>query len=200
MRKLTVALWVMVGGLLLLLGLTVGDFVRRTQPTFLSSSAPLPGVVFTGQFSRVHAGLALLEKGELDTLLISGVNPGAGITVTGFADQFELPPSLQQALAKGALMLGPVANTTLENAQEASHWLSALAPDKPVVLVTTQFHMPRASLALEQAIGQRLVLRYVVSEDPTHFEAVLVEFWKYVGTRCGLTNRQDFAARMAWLR
>ena len=168
--------------LLLLRVIAVGYFARRTQSTFLPSAVQRPGVVFTGEFSRVHAGLDLLERGFVMPLLISGTNPGAGISVTGFADQFELSPALRAALAAGTLVLGPAANNTFENPQEARHWLSTLASDQPVVLITSRFHLLRASLALEQALGERQVLRYAQAEDEVRYVGVFVEFWKFVGT------------------
>lgn len=194
MPHLKTSLRVIGGALLLLMALAVGDFARRTQSTFVPSAVPLPGVVFTGQFSRVHAGLALLESGYVAPLLISGTNPGAGISVAGFADQFQLSPALRTALAAGTLVLGPSANKTVENAREARQWLSALPAGQPVVLITSRFHMPRASLALEQVLGDRPVLRHAVAEDEVRYAAVFAEFWKYVGTYVGWTPGRRFLA------
>lgn len=168
--------------LLLLIALAVGDFYRRTQSTFVPTQPPQPGVVFTGQFSRVHAGLDLLERGQITPLLISGVNQGAGISVAGFADQFQLSATLRVAMAAGALVLATDANDTFENARETRHWLTTLSTKQPIVLITNQFHMPRASLALEQALKDRQVLRYCVTESTVRYEGVAVEFWKYLGT------------------
>jgi uncharacterized SAM-binding protein YcdF (DUF218 family) len=168
--------------LLLLVVLAVGDFYRRTQSTFVTSTSPLPGVVFTGQFSRVYAGLDLLERGHIAPLLISGTNQGAGIPLAGFSDQFQLSATLRNALAAGTLVLSANANNTLENAHDTRHWLSTLLPGQPVVLITSRFHMPRASLVLEQALSGRQVLRYGVAEDTVRYEGVVVEFWKYLGT------------------
>lgn len=168
--------------LLLLVVLAVGDFYRRTKSTFVPAKSPLPGVVFTGQFSRVFAGLDLLERGQIAPLLISGTNPGAGIRVAGFADQFKLSATLRTALAAGALVLAADANNTIENARETRHWLNTISTTQPIVLITNQFHMPRASLALEQAVKGRQVLRYCVTENMVRYEGVAVEFWKYLGT------------------
>ncbi|MDP3336813.1 MAG: YdcF family protein [Rhodoferax sp.] len=168
--------------LLLLIALAVGDFYRRTQSTFVPTQPPQPGVVFTGQFSRVYAGLSLLELGQITPLLISGVNPGAGIPVASFADQFQLSATLRVAIASGALVLATEANNTIENARETRHWLTTLSSTLPIVLITNQFHMPRASLALEQALSGRQVLRYVVTENRVRYEGVVVEFSKYLGT------------------
>ena len=168
--------------LLFLLVLAIVDFYRRSQSTFVPAQTPQLGVVFTGQDSRVHAGLNLFERGQITPLLISGVNPGAGISVTGFADQFQVSSTLRVALAAGALVLGTEANVTIENALETKDWLSTFSTKQPIVLITSRFHMPRASLALEQAVGDRQVLRYCVTESIVGYESVVLEFWKYLGT------------------
>lgn len=161
---------------------TVVDFVRRTRTTFVHSANPLPGVVFTGQFNRVHAGLALLEQGALSPLLISGTNLSAGIPLEGFAQQFQLSSELQTALTRGNLVLGADAQNTFENAAEARRWFATLSTDSPIVLITSRFHMPRASLALEQALPGRAVLRVSVPEDSTSYREVAMEWGKFVLT------------------
>ncbi len=158
------------------------DFARRTQSTFEPTNAPIPGIVFTGQFNRVDAGLALLQKRAIKPLLITGVNQGAGIPISSFAQQFHLSPALLADLGDLVLVLGPSANNTLQNALETRQWLASQPCCQPVVLITSQFHMPRASLALEQALRDRQVLRYVVTDDKVQYAAVAVDFWKYLGT------------------
>lgn len=180
-RRLRLTGWALLV-LVAIVALSLGDFYRRTQSTFVSTAHPLPGVVFTGQFSRVQAGLDFFERGHIAPLLISGTNPGAGIPVAGFADQFKLSATLRTALAAGAIVLWTEANNTIENARETRQWLTTVTPGQPVVLITSQFHMPRASLALEQAVNDRQVLRYAVVEDTVRHDAVAVEFWKYLGT------------------
>jgi len=139
MKRLTWAL-VLMAGLALV---TVVDFALRTQSTFATADTPAPGVVFTGQFNRVHAGLALLEQGAVSPLLISGTNPPAGIPLEDFAQQFQLSNKLQEALAKGSLVLGADAHNTFENAAETQRWLATLPTHSPIVLVTSRPHAPR---------------------------------------------------------
>lgn len=174
-----------VHALLLVMALPVvaaADFARRTRSTFEPSGTPVPGVVFTGQFNRVDAGLGLLERGAVVPLLISGTNPGAGIPMAGFADQFRLSPGVRRALADGTLVLSADAGNTLENAAETRRWLATQPLDRPVVLITSRFHLPRASLALERELGYRTVLRYGVPEESIRDSDVTREFWKYLVT------------------
>ena len=139
-------------------------------------------MVFTGQFNRVHAGLALFERGAISPLLVSGTNPPVGIPLVGFAQQFQLRPILQAALANGTLMLDPHATDTLQNAAQTSQWLAIHPTTRAVVLITSRFHMPRASVALEQVLGDHSVLRYPVPEESVHHWGVIAEFWKYLAT------------------
>jgi uncharacterized SAM-binding protein YcdF (DUF218 family) len=167
------------------------DFARRTGST-APATGPLPAtaVVFTGQFARVHAGLSLLREGRVARLFISGVNPGAGIRVQGFADQFGLDAGLREALATGRLLLGPHAQTTAENAVETACWFRAQGLTGPVVLITGRAHMPRASLALERALPGAEVVRWPLPPDLEAGPArtLVLEFGKYAGTRLGFAN------------
>lgn len=172
-----------VGFFVLLTLLAVTDFARRTQSTFDASTPRVPGVVFTGQFSRVHVGLDLLEHGRIRPLLISGTNVGAGIPAAGFAKQFQLSPALKAALSNGQLVLASGADTTFQNAYETRQWLATLPEGQPVVLITSRFHMPRASAALELALENRPVLRYVVVEEvPVTRNHIATEWAKFVWT------------------
>ena len=179
MKRLTSLLVVAVGLVLA----SVMDFVQRTRTNFEPTVTPLPGVVFTGQFNRVYTGLALLERGALSPLLISGTNRPAGITIEKFVGQFKLSPKLQAGLADGTLVLSAGAHNTFENAAETRRWLATLHANSPVVLVTSRFHLPRASLALEKALAGRVVLRVGVPEDSASYRIVLIEWGKFVWTR-----------------
>ena len=161
------------------------DFLRRSTPAALPANLPDTAIVFTGQFDRVKVGLALLEREQVETLFISGVNRPAGIRPEGFAEQFALSPALRDALAQGRIILASDANTTLENAIETGCWLAQQTQTRSVVLVTHRFHMPRASLALERAVPWQIrVVR--ISPDQvlpgTDRPFVLREVFKFAAT------------------
>lgn len=125
----------------------------RLRDTVETGSLPKTAIVFTGQFDRVEKVLALREAGQVDRIFISGVNPGAGMHPTAFAYQFKLSPALQDDLKRGVITLGPEAQDTFENALETTCWLDQQPGIDRVLLITTQAHMPRASLLLERASG-----------------------------------------------
>ena len=152
--RLTVAALIVTG--LLLLGVIAGEFRDRQQPT-LTTSVPV-AVVFTGQYDRIELALRLFDLGGIDRLLISGVNPKAGLFPDTIADQFRFSEAARAALAAGRIRLSPDAADTFQNAAETACWLSGQADVTDVLLVTSSSHMPRASITLQRALppGVRL--------------------------------------------
>lgn len=178
-------IWVVTAGLMFLALLLGADFLRRSTPAAIVASLPDTAIVFTGQFDRVEAGLALLEREQVETLFISGVNRPAGIRPEGFAEQFALSPALRDALAQGRIILASDANTTLENAIETACWLAQQTQSRSVVFVTHRYHMPRASLALERAVPWQITVVRISPEQVlpgTDRPFVLQELFKFAAT------------------
>ena len=155
------------------------DFALRSRVIEHTDRLPSTAVVFTGQFDRIERGLDLLAAGQVQSLLISGVNPKAGLTVSGFADQFLLTADQRLWLETGRITLAPDAHTTLENALETACWLEREPDVQSTALITSRRHMARASLALERAIGPVRVIR--VTSDPV--EAHLAPWNNWVEAR-----------------
>lgn len=161
----------------------VVDFALRSRVIDYTNQLPSTAVVFTGQFDRIERGLDLLAAGQVQRLFISGVNPKAGLTVSGFADQFALTAGQRLWLETGQITLAPDAHTTLENALEAACWLERQPDLHSVALITSQRHIARASLALERAIGFRVIR---VASDPVEQHVTPWNNWgearKFVAT------------------
>jgi uncharacterized SAM-binding protein YcdF (DUF218 family) len=172
------------------IALTALDFAQRITASVPGGDAmPETAVVFTGQFHRIHAGLALLREGRVERLFVSGVNPSAGIRIDGFADQFSLHAYLPQALDTGQLALGPLARNTSQNAAESACWVRARGLSGPILLITSRRHMPRASLALERALPGVAVIRMSIDEVATPDATSLVtEFAKYIITYAAMVQ------------
>lgn len=168
---------------ILTLGLAVADFARRMVSTFNPGRGTDLGVVFTGQFVRTDIGLRLLEDGQIKRLFISGVNIGAGMPPQNFVRQFKLSPALIQALGDGQLSLGENGQDTLQNALETRCWLARFPSDQPVVLITSRWHMPRASIVLERTVRGNRIERYNVDDGLMSADRLLDEFAKYLATR-----------------
>lgn len=158
------------------------SFALRTGSTVGKPSLPDTAVVFSGQFDRVEKGLALLEEGSVRRLFISGVNRGAGMKPENFVRQFNLSTVLEDYLKAGRITLAAEAQDTIENALETSCWLGEYPRTERVLLITSQLHMPRASLALRRASGVRVERLVTGTVALNASDLVTAEFWKYVGT------------------
>lgn len=174
------------------------EFRARLRPDPLPDR-PLPvAVVFTGAFERIDLGLELLDRGQVAQLLVSGVNPEAGLRVETFATQFGTGSQGLRALGDGGLHLGTGAHSTLDNARETRCWLESRAtqeqqgaglagagrdwPDR-VVLITSRHHLPRASIVLETALPGVEVLRLSPSVSTHEPRRWIREFTGFVAMR-----------------
>jgi uncharacterized SAM-binding protein YcdF (DUF218 family) len=131
-----------------------GRVDRSTPP---SDPANADGVVaLTGASDlRIATALGLLEAGKAKRLLISGVDRevtrGELQTITGANKQ----------LFDCCVDLGFTAADTIGNARETSEWARAKGY-KSLILVTADYHMPRARLELKAAMPEAQVTPYPV--------------------------------------
>jgi uncharacterized SAM-binding protein YcdF (DUF218 family) len=141
----TVVLVLALGGPLTL-GVLVHRFGAR-EPRF--PSRPLTAIVLGARVTpaglpspaledRVRVGVELLQRGHAERLVLSGGTPDGRPT--------EASVMRQLALSLGAreeqLVLEPHSRSTFENAR---HCAALLAPDEPVLVVSCDFHLARAT-------------------------------------------------------
>jgi len=113
-------------------------------------------VVYTGGGARISAAMTLFSEGGGRRLLISGVHPETSRTQLaklwgGAPEQFEC-----------CVDLGHEAETTEGNADELRDWVEAHDFDV-VVLVTSDYHMPRAMATTRARLPDIVITPYVVS-------------------------------------
>ena len=152
MQTLRTAFSGLIATALLLILVIVADFHQRLQPTLEMATQTRQAAVFTGQFDRIDAALALFDQGRIDQLLISGVGQGSGLRPETLADQFKFSPAAREALRRGDILLSPDAQDTFQNAAETGCWLKNLHPSSGVILITSVSHLPRASIVLERSL------------------------------------------------
>ena len=123
-------------------------------------------VVITGGQQRLDAGLTLLSTGTASKLLISGV--GAGLNKVILANDLQLSET-QRDLLICCAELEFAARDTRGNARAARHWAETnkLAS---LVLVTANYHMPRAKLAFELEMPHIDLHYWPVSPDDLHID------------------------------
>jgi uncharacterized SAM-binding protein YcdF (DUF218 family) len=181
------------------LGFLVFDsFVIPSELEIRRASA---GVIFTGAFERVDAGLQLLNAGIIPRLYISGVNAGAGIIPPDFVNQFSLRnPNIVdlRRLVACCIEWGEQAANTFRNAEDTKCWIKRHKVAGPLLLITSRLHMARAMAALSAALPGRLLIAYPV-EDALAPKQLLrlraIEYFKYLGTLVAVHQPSIFRAR-----
>ncbi|MCB2098212.1 MAG: YdcF family protein [Parvularculaceae bacterium] len=119
--------------------------------------APADGVVvFTGGLDRVSSAMSLLNDGAGKRLLISGVNPSVSRP-----DVAEMWPG-DPAVFDCCVDLGVEARTTQGNADELDAW-TRMHGYQSLILVTSEFHMPRALLETRERLPDVIVTPYPVA-------------------------------------
>ena len=140
-------------------------------------------VVLTGGSSRVSDAMELLAGGYGKRLLISGVHP-----LSGASDISRSLPD-NQALLNCCVDLDRSAVNTRSNAAETRRWAHERG-FKSLIVVTSNYHMPRAIVELSHAMPDVTLVPFAVVGDKWREEPwwsnsgtlrlVLSEYVKYV--------------------
>jgi uncharacterized SAM-binding protein YcdF (DUF218 family) len=140
-------------------------------------------VVLTGGSSRVSDAMELLADGYGKRLLISGVHP-----TNGPVDISRSLPD-NQSLLSCCVDLDHSAVNTRSNASETRRWAHERG-FKSLIVVTSNYHMPRAIVELSHAMPDIALVPYAVvgdkwREEPwwasgAAFRLLLSEYAKYV--------------------
>lgn len=130
-------------------------------------------VVLTGGAGRIQRGLALLQAGKAERMLISGVDRRV------LPHELALEHGAPRALFEARIELGHEAVDTRSNALEAGQWITRRGY-RSVRLVTTDWHMPRARFELASVVGGDVAL--VADAVPSHpgFRLLFKEYNKYL--------------------
>jgi uncharacterized SAM-binding protein YcdF (DUF218 family) len=128
---------------------------RSTPP---DDPAPADGIVALtgGSDARIDTALQLLEAGKAGRLLISGVSR----EVT--RAQLQIVTGAAKPIYDCCVDLGFTAANTLGNARETAAWARAKSYRK-LILVTADYHMPRARLELAAAMPEAIITPYPVA-------------------------------------
>ena len=179
--------------------LFTSKITQMSQPQTIASADAI--VVLTGGTDRLKPAFELLKNGSGKKLLISGVNPETPkkdiISAYGFAPD----------LAACCVDLDQIAANTIGNATQSAKWLRA-NKFKSVILVTSNYHMPRAEKELHRLAGSVKIIPYPLVnsdlqnwkwlEQPDAFRLILTEYLKFTLTTvrhliAPAPNRADLA-------
>lgn len=132
-----------------------GRVDRSTPPP---DPLPADGIVAltgAGSNARIAAAMRLLEADKANRILISGVSRDAS------REDIRDVSKAARRLYDCCVDLGFTAATTLGNAQETAEWARALRYES-LIVVTADYHMPRAMLELRSAMPHVRLTAYPV--------------------------------------
>lgn len=133
-------------------------------------------IVPTGGAGRIAQGLAVLDQGLAEKLLVSGVDPE--VKPGEFAAEF----GVDEARMACCVTLGFAAVDTRSNASETAKWV-AQNEITSLRLVTSDWHMRRAAGELHRALPAHV--RVIRDGVPTqgNFAILLLEYHKLIASR-----------------
>lgn len=133
-------------------------------------------IVLTGGPGRIARGLDILESGQADRLLVSGVDPE--VRPQEFAAEFGVSPRTMAC----CVTLGFAAVDTRSNAAETAKWV-AQNEVRSLRLVTTDWHMRRAAGELYRTLPATVtVIRDAVPSQPD-MPTLFLEYHKLLASR-----------------
>src|ERR1700716_2671051 len=172
---------------LLFVGAAVGvvGFLSQLRGVEVKPARTADGiVVLTGGSSRVSDAMELLAGGYGKRLLISGVHPTSAVS-----DISRSLPDNQSLLLRCCVDLDRSAVNTRSNAAETRRWARERG-FKSLIVVTSNYHMPRAIVELSHAMPDISLIPFAVVGDKWRDEPwwtsgatvrlLLSEYVKYV--------------------
>jgi len=172
--------------LVLIWGIGLLGFAGRIDRSTPAADPPVSdGVVaLTGASNaRIEAAMQLLEHGKARRMLVSGVNPLAS------RSDMRTVAQAQRRIYDCCVDLGYQATDTIGNARETAHWVDAEGYHS-LILVTSDFHMPRAMLELKAALPDVTIAPYAIRTtdlDAHHWwrtregmRRMVLEYCKYI--------------------
>lgn len=159
-------------------------FLAQLRAAEMKPSSNADGiVVLTGGSSRVADAMELLSNGYGKRLLISGVHPASN------AGQISRTVPDSERLLACCVDLDRSAVNTRSNAAETRRWVEQ-QNFRSLIVVTSNYHMPRAILELSHAMPQIELIPFSVIGDkwrdepwwtsPSTLRLLLSEYVKYV--------------------
>jgi len=150
----------------ILFGVTLG----RPAKADLTTDAV---VVITGGPGRIEHAMDVLAEGKAKRMLVSGTDPS--VTKKDLADVL----GGRTRLIRCCVDLGSESVDTRSNAEETQRWL-ARRKYKSLRLITSDWHMRRASYEFERVLGGKYKLVKDAVRTEPGFKILFAEYNKYL--------------------
>ena len=127
--------------------------------------------VLTGGVARIDEAMKLLAQGKAKRLLITGVNR------TTSTEELKQLASEGDQLFTCCVDIDKEARNTIDNATETSQWV-ARNRYHSIIVVTSNYHMPRALAELARVMPGVTLIPYAVVDNNVRLD----RWWTYPGT------------------
>jgi uncharacterized SAM-binding protein YcdF (DUF218 family) len=127
--------------------------------------------VLTGGVARIDRAMKLLAAGKAKRVLITGVNR------TTTTEELKQLASQGDQYFTCCVDIDKDARNTIDNATETSEWV-ALNRYGSIIVVTSNYHMPRALAELGRVMPGVTLIPYAVIDNNVHLDP----WWSYPGT------------------
>jgi uncharacterized SAM-binding protein YcdF (DUF218 family) len=127
--------------------------------------------VLTGGAARIDKAMKLLTQQKAKRLLITGVNR------TTSTEELKQLASQGDQLFSCCVDIDKEARNTIDNATETSQWV-AQHHYTSIIVVTSNYHMPRALAELGRVMPGVTLIPYSVVDNNVHLD----RWWTYPGT------------------
>ena len=144
------------------------DNLQRSQPEPRTADGI---AVLTGGVARIDEAMKLLTQQKAKRLLITGVNS------TTSTEELKQLASQGDQLFSCCVDIDKEARNTMDNATETSQWV-ARNHYNSVIVVTSNYHMPRALAELARVMPGVTLIPYSVVDNNVHLD----RWWTYPGT------------------
>jgi len=144
------------------------DCIQRSQPEPRTADGI---AVLTGGVARIDEAMKLLAQQKAKRLLITGVNR------TTSTEALKQLASEGDQLFSCCVDIDKEARNTIDNATETSQWV-ALHHYNSIIVVTSNYHMPRALAELGRVMPGVTLIPYSVIVNNVRLD----RWWTYPGT------------------
>ena len=127
--------------------------------------------VLTGGSARIDHAMKLLAEGKAKRVLITGVNR------TTTTEELKQLANHGDEYFTCCVDIDKEARNTIDNATETSQWV-ALHRYGSIIVVTSNYHMPRALAELARVMPGVRLIAYPVVDNNVHLDP----WWSYPGT------------------
>jgi uncharacterized SAM-binding protein YcdF (DUF218 family) len=142
--------------------------LQRSQPEPRTADGI---AVLTGGVARIDEAMKLLTQQKAKRLLITGVNR------TTSTEALKQLASQGDQLFSCCVDIDKEARNTIDNATETSQWV-ARNHYTSIIVVTSNYHMPRALAELARVMPGVILIPYSVIDNNVHLD----RWWTYPGT------------------